>query len=72
VCQRHTEITGYTIAAQTRTNPRSTNNFAYLTGRNFGLEHQIVVLGVACPQFYAKNLVKLAIQLKRDGQTSDR
>ena len=37
VCQRHTEITGYTIGAQTRTKPRSTNNFAYLTGRNFGL-----------------------------------
>ena len=35
--QRHTEITGYTIGAQTHTNPRSTNNFAYLTGRNFGL-----------------------------------
>src|SRR6185312_2032173 len=37
-CQRHTEITGYTIGAQTHTNPTSTNNFAYLTGRNFGLE----------------------------------
>jgi 2-polyprenyl-6-methoxyphenol hydroxylase-like FAD-dependent oxidoreductase len=36
-CQRHTEITGYTIGAQTHTNPTSTNNFAYLTGRNFGL-----------------------------------
>ena len=37
-CPRHTEITGYTIGAQTHTNPTSTNNFAYLTGRNFGLE----------------------------------
>ena len=37
-CQQHTEITGYTIGAQTHTNPTSTNNFAYLTGRNFGLE----------------------------------
>jgi len=37
-CQRHTEITGYTIGAQTHTNPTSTNNFAYLTGRNFGLD----------------------------------
>jgi len=36
-CQRHTEITGYTIGAQTHTNPTSTNNFAYLTGRNFGI-----------------------------------
>src|SRR6476620_11070885 len=36
-CERHTEITGYTIGAQTHTNPTSTNNFAYLTGRNFGL-----------------------------------
>src|SRR6185312_16838651 len=36
-CQRHTEITGYTIGAPTHTNPTSTNNFAYLTGRNFGL-----------------------------------
>ena len=36
-CQQHTEITGYTIGAQTHTNPTSTNNFAYLTGRNFGL-----------------------------------
>src|SRR6478672_13344803 len=38
-CERHTEITGYTIGAQTHTNPTSTNNFAYLTGRNFGLTH---------------------------------
>ena len=39
-CQQHTEITGYTIGAQTHTNPTSTNNFAYLTGRNFGLDEE--------------------------------
>src|SRR6476619_2086254 len=37
-CERHTEITGYTIGAQHNTNHTSTNNFAYLTGRNFGLD----------------------------------
>ena len=41
-CQQHTEITGYTIGAQTHTNPTSTNNFAYLTGRNFGLTNLVV------------------------------
>ena len=44
--QQHTEITGYTIGAQTHTNPTSTNNFAYLTGRNFGL---IVSLDTKAP-----------------------
>ena len=37
VCHQHIEITGYTIGTQTHTDPRSTNNFAHLTGRNFGL-----------------------------------
>ena len=49
VRQRHTEITGYTIGAQTRTKPRSTNNFAYLTGRNFGLGQPaswVVAIGI--------------------------
>ena len=48
-CQQLTEITGYTIGAQTHTNPTSTNNFAYLTGRNFGLDGTVVNAGKRPP-----------------------
>ena len=41
-CQQHTEITGYTIGAQTHTNPTSTNNFAYLRSSGGQVRRRIV------------------------------